>query len=498
MATIWNPQLAEDPELWIMYSFPWGKAGTPLASKKGLRKWQKEECARIKEHIAENKRRINRGETPIVFKLATTSGRGTGKSAFVAMLTLWLMSTVRGISVVITANTEDQLKNKTMAELGKWHTLMINSHWFEKNAMSLRPAPWFEAILKDQLKIDTDYYYVSAQLWNEGNPDAFAGLHNEYGFLLIFDEASGIPPPIWKVSEGFFTEKSLHRYWIAFSNPRRNTGAFFECFHRLRKFWNRRHINAMEVEESDTATYQSIIDQYGEDSDEARVEVFGLFPKQGDKQFISRSIIEDAVNRQIDDDHHAALIMGVDPARYGDDDTVIAFRQGRNAKVLPMVVMKGADNMAVANECANLITKYNPDAVCIDAGNGVGIIDRLREMGYKCHEVWFGSSSTEKQWGNKRTEIWAKMRDWLGSSMIPDDQELLDDLAGPEYKFKGAGDVQVLESKEEMKARGLASPDRGDALACTFAVRVARNDLKASRKGRRTRQAEGMNESIFN
>ena len=495
MAASWS--LAEDPEAWIMFTFPWGKRGTPLEHKKGLRRWQREECARIKEHIAENKRRITRGETPIVFKLATTSGRGTGKSAFVAMIMLWLMSTVLGIAIVVTANTETQLKDKTMAEVGKWHTLMINSHWFEKTALSLRPAPWFEELLKTQLKIDTGYYYISAQMWSENNADAFAGLHNEYGLLLIFDEASGIPAPIWKVSDGFFTEKSLHRYWIVFSNPRRNTGPFFECFHRFREFWNRRHINAMQVEESDTTTYENIIKQYGEDSDEARVEVFGLFPKQGDKQFISRSIIDEAVERRVEPDMHAALMMGVDPARYGDDSTVIAFRQGRDGKVIPPIKLKGKDNMEVANECAALIDKYKPDAVCIDAGNGTGIIDRLREMKYKVHEVWFGSKSEERQWGNLRTLMWARMRDWLKEGMIPDDTDLKDDLAGPEYKFRGAGDVQILESKEEMKGRGLASPDYGDAFACTFAVKVARTDNKLHRNKNRGRQAEGMDASIF-
>src|SRR5690606_24890073 len=105
--------------------------------------------------------------------------------------------------------------------------------------------------------------------------------------------------------------------------------------------------------------------------------------------------------------------------------------------------IKGADNMAVANECARLIQKFNPDAVAIDAGNGTGVIDRLREMRYRVHEVWFGSKADSPEWANKRTEMWALMREWLNGGCIDDDQDLQDDLAGPEYKYMGTSDKQM-------------------------------------------------------
>jgi hypothetical protein len=382
--------------------------------------------------------------------------------------------------------------------VGKWHTLSINSHWFEKNAMSLKPAEWLDKELKRQIKVDTGYYYSQAQLWAEENPDAFAGVHNQTGVLLIFDEASGIPAPIWKVSEGFFTDPVPDRYWFVFSNPRRNTGPFFECFHKSRQFWpNRRHIDSRTVEGTDKKVLNDIILQHGEDSDEARVEVKGEFPRQGDKQFISREIVDKAVEREIVEDPYAPLCMGVDPARYGDDATVIRWRQGRNARVLPPTVMKGADNMKVANEVAHLIDKFNPDAVFIDAGNGTGIIDRLREMGYKCHEVWFGSKSDKDEYYNKRTEIWADMRDWLGGACIDGSPDLIDDLVGPNYKFMGGSDKLMLESKEEMKKRGIHSPDNADALACTFAIKVARKDKHASRHGRQSRMAKDVDYDVL-
>jgi hypothetical protein len=497
MTEIFSPEISDNPYNFVMFVFPWGQKGSPLENVKGPRTWQKEVLLEMAEHIARNKNLVRQGKSPEVYQGAISSGRGIGKSALVGWLNLWIMSCHLGATAVNTANTEDQLKSKTWAELGRWHTLSINSHWFEKQALSLKPAPWFKDIVEKQLKVDVGYYYSQAQLWSEEKPDAFAGVHNMNGVLLIFDEASGIPQPIWSVSEGFFTEPTIYRFWLAFSNPRRNTGAFFECFHKMRNFWKRRNIDSRTVEGTDKNVYAQIIAKYGEDSDEARVEVKGQFPRQGDRQFISREAIELARTRDIEEDSHAALIMGVDPARYGDDSTVIRFRQGRNGRVIPPVVMKGLDNMQVANRCAELITQYNPDAVCVDAGNGSGIIDRLREMGYKVFEVPFGSKADEPEWANKRTELWARMREWLNGGCVDDSSELADDLAGPEYKFQGSSDRIMLEPKEQMKARGLSSPDHADALACTFAVKMARSDIKASKKANRLQMADGLDYDLF-
>jgi hypothetical protein len=499
MHHIWSPELADDPVKFVKFVFPWEKQGTPLARFKGPRQWQEDELNRMRDHIFKNLNLMALGKMPKMYKSATTSGRGPGKSALTSWLTYWMMSTRVGSTTIVTANTEQQLKSRTWAELGHWHTLAINEHWFDRSAMKLSPQPWFEEELKTKVKIDTGYYYAQAQLWAEERPDAFAGVHNHKGVMVLFDEASGIPSPIWKVTEGFFTEPILDRYHFAFSNPRRNTGEFFECFHKNREFWNRRQIDSRTVEGLDKEFFDQQVAQHGEDSDHVRVEIKGEFPKQGDRQFISRSVIEAARTRELEPDTWAPLIMGVDPARFGDDSTVIRFRQGRNGKVIPPTKMKGADNMQVANQCAHLISTYNPDAVCIDAGNGTGIIDRLKEMGYKVHEVWFGGGSPEPEYANMRTYIWAQMRDWLNGAVIDDDSDLIDDLAAPEYKFQGTSDRIMLESKEQLKSRGFASPDNADALACTFSIKVARKDISASRAGPggQTRVARDVDYNMF-
>lgn len=486
---ILSPELVSDPYNFVMFAFPWGQKHTPLENYKGPRQWQVEVLTEVRDHYLKQLRNEVLGDPFEVFRMAVASGRGIGKSALVSWLTLWFLSTRLGSTVIVAANSESQLKQVTWGEIGKWLAMSLNKHWFELSATMIRPSDHLTKVMA-QRKINPTYHYAHGKLWSEENPDAFAGVHSDVGMMVIFDEASGIPPPIWNVSEGYFTEPHPNRFWFAFSNPRRNTGSFFECFNGARDFWKTKHIDSRSVEGTDGLVYQRIIQQYGEDSDVARVEVKGEFPRQGDQQFISREVITQATTRELQDDPHAPLIMGVDVARFGDDSSVIRMRQGRNARTFPVTRLKNLDNMQLAYKCAELIDKWKPDSVAIDAGNGTGVIDRLREMGYRVNEIWFGSKSEEPEWANRRTLMWARMREWLNGGCIDDNELLKTDLAGPEYRFAKGGDAIILEAKEEMKRRGLHSPDDGDALALTFAVRAARTDIPAGKRGRKPRVAD--------
>jgi hypothetical protein len=500
LETILHPEVRDNPLAYVMYAFCWGRPNSPLANRTGPNRWQREELIKIGEHIAENKARIARGEKPVVYKLAVASGRGIGKSAFVAMVVCWFISCVPGGSAIISANTDAQLTSKTFGEISKWLTLAINGYFFERTQKKITPTEWFAAQLRQALRIDSGKYYAEGILWNSDNPDAFAGEHSSIGMLLVYDEASGIPAPIWNVSDGFFTDLTLYRFWFAFSNPRNNTGYFFECFHKYRNFWRTRQIDSRTVEGLDTKIYDEIIAKHGEDSDTARIEVLGQFPSQGDCQFVSRQVVADAQTRELERyDDHAALVMGVDPARFGDDTTVIRMRRGRDARSYPVVELKGLDNMVVANKVADLIEQFQPDGVFIDSGAGAGIIDRLKERGYVVHECGFGTESKDPTYADHRTEIWAKMREWLNGAMIDNSQFLADDLTGPMYEFQGREDKIKLESKEKMKKRGIASPNHADALAITFHLQIARYDSKIARKNptRRNRVATGMDYKIF-
>lgn len=499
MTELWDPAIADDPEKFVLFAYPWGKANTPLANYQGPRTWQRDYLQEIADHIRYQKLNMNLGLEPWMWQKATASGRGPGKSALVGWLTDWMRTTRLGSTTIVTANTEPQLKSRTFAEITKWTNLSINAHWWETSVLSVRPAAWFKKLLQDQKGIDCGYYYTQGLLWSEENPDAFAGAHNPLGIMVIFDEASGIPQPIFTVTEGFFTEPVLDRYWNVFSNPRRNSGGFFDCFHAHKAFWRRRQIDSRTVEGTDKQRYAELIAKHGDDSDVVRVEVLGKFPKQGTKQFISNALVAGAQRRELQPDPLAALIMGVDVARYGDDESVIRFRQGRDARSLPPIRFKDRDNMFIANEVAKAILLYRPDAVCIDAGNGTGVIDRLREMKFKVYEVWFGKKANEPEWADRRTEMYANVRDWLGGGCIDNDPRLFTDLTAPEYYYFGKAADQIrLQTKEEIKDETGRSPDDGDALALTFAVKVARRDLRASRTNPANfRVARDVNYPIF-
>lgn len=480
MLDLWDPRLAEDLLRFVLYVFPWGQAGTPLEHIKGPRKWQAGYLDDISQQIANNRNLLDLGSLPQVMRCSTVSGRGPGKSALVSWLVHWMLTTNLGSTTIVTANTESQLKTKTWAEVGKWHTLAINAHWFDRAATSLKPAPWFETAIKRDLKVDTGYYYAQAQLWSEENPDAFAGAHNPLGMQVIYDEASGIHEKIFGVTEGFFTEPVLHRYWHLFSNGRRPSGAFFETHHKNRDAWRRRQIDSRTVEGTDPAVYQHIIDQNGLDSDAVRVEVLGQFPKQGERQFISRSVVVEAMARPVTPDPNAPLILGVDIARFGNDSTVLRWRQGRDGKSIPPVKVKGYNSVQVENLIAEWIDKTDPDGVCIDAGNtGSAVCDGLKARGYKVHEVWFGAKSPDEAWANTATWLWAQVRDWLPSGSIDNSPDLLTDLTAREYDFVGRGSAVALETKEHLKERGFNSPDEGDAFAVTFAKKFARRDARS-------------------
>ena len=480
MSQLWSPQIKDDPESFVLFAFPWGQKNTPLERFEGPRKWQRTVLRDITRHLRENKD----ADVMDALRLAVASGRGIGKSALVSWLILWMLTTRIGSTIVVSANSENQLRSVTWGELTKWSTMIINAHWWEISATKLVPAAWLTELVERDLKKGTRYWAAEGKLWSEENPDSYAGVHNHDGMMVIFDEASGIPDGIWSVAAGFFTENILDRYWFAFSNPRRNTGYFFECFNSKRDFWRGRQIDSRTVEGTDKGIYQQIIDEYGEDSIQARVEVYGEFPSAGDDQFISPSTVEAAFKREKYKDITAPIVIGVDPARGGNDSTVIVVRQGRD--LIAIKRYRGEDTMEVVGRVIDAIEEYKPTLTVIDEGGlGYGILDRLNEQRYKVRGVNFGwKSKNPVTWLNKRAELWGAMRDWLKTASIPTDRQLKADLTAPAMKINSSGAIQ-LEGKKEMKSRGLASPDSADALAVTFAYPVAHRESRIDKTPRR-------------
>ena len=490
MSRLWSPAIKDDPLAFVLLAFPWNEQGTPLENFSGPRRWQRQILSDIRDHIKANQGKLNFD----VFREAVASGRGIGKSALVSWLVIWMLSTRIGSTTIVSANSEAQLRSVTWAEITKWLAMSLNSHWFEVAATRIMPAKWLTEIVERDLKKGTRYWSVEGRLWSEENPDAYAGVHNFDGVLLVFDEASGIPDSIWSVADGFFTENTPHRFHVAFSNPRRNTGYFYETFHSKRSFWRTRIIDARDVEGTDKNLYQRIIDEYGADSYQANVEVYGRFPSEGDDQFIPVDIVDQAMQRQRYKDETAPIAIGVDPARFGSDATVIAVRQGRD--IIDIKRLRGSDTMEVVGHVIDAIEEYKPTMVVIDEGGlGAGIVDRLKEQRYKIRGVNFGNKAMKQlMYGNKRAEMWGAMREWLKTASIPNDRFLKSDLIGPKLKPDSKGTI-FLESKKDMKARGLASPDAADAIAVTFAYPLASREARVDKKRPQAYSAGGISTS---
>ena len=205
-------------------------------------------------------------------RVAVASGHGIGKTAEIAWIIHWFISTRPDPQIVVTANTKNQLDSKTWRELAKWNKQALNADIFEHSAT------------KFFLKDSPDTWFASAIPWTEHNSEAFAGTHEEH-VLVLFDEASNIAQPIWDVVEGAMTTTGAK--WVAFGNPTRNTGAFRECFGKFRHRWVCRQIDSRTAKMVDSKQVQQWIDDYGEDSDFVRVRVRGEFPRAGSNQFIS-------------------------------------------------------------------------------------------------------------------------------------------------------------------------------------------------------------------
>ena len=456
---------ALDPFGFVQYAYPWGEKGTVLEDETGPDEFQ-ERILKDIGHALQHRWVMNEGvkvdcETGIY--VAVSSGHGIGKSTLMAWLDDWWMSTKPFCRIVTTANTESQLKTKTWAEKAKWHRMLINAHWFDWSATSFKKlgAP--------------DVWRSDAIPWSEHRPQAIAGTHEKY-VMVKYDEASEIPDIIWETSEGAMTDAVGIKLWVVFGNPTKNTGRFRECFGKDRTRWIKYNIDSRTSKRTDKKLIEHWAKLYGDDSDFFRVRVKGEFPRTGSTQFIGNELVEGAAGKVIHPNEYITRtkILGIDIARFGDDQTVICKRQG--LACFGLEKFRGLNTQTCAGYIAERINKWRPDGIMLDMGNtGAAVYDLLDEWGYKITQVWFGAAADKPgEYFNKRVEMWGKMRDWLrmGGS-IPDDTELKDDLIGPEYMFSSKEQFQ-LERKQDMKKRGLASPDAGDALAVTFAYPVVK------------------------
>jgi phage terminase large subunit len=312
---------------------------------------------------------------------------------------------------------------------------------------------------------------------SKDNPEALQGFHAEH-LLFLIDEASGIDDIVFEVGMGALSTPGAKV--VLAGNPTRTSGFFYDTHHSLRHRWHTMHVNCLDVPRAQ-GHIDDIKAKYGDNSNAWRVRVLGEFPTADDETVIPLELVMSAVDRSVSSlEYHP--VWGVDVARFGDDRTAIAKRQA-NRLLEPIKHWSGTDLMVTAGKIKAEYdeTKYDmrPSEILIDAiGLGAGVYDRCRELGLPVRAINVGEApATRENCMRLRDELWFKGRDWFQDKAcsMPKDDGLIAELTAPTYAFTSTGKM-VVESKADMKKRGMRSPDLADAFLLTFACGERRKE----------------------
>lgn len=312
------------------------------------------------------------------------------------------------------------------------------------------------------------------RLYGADNPDSLRGIYLDG---VVLDEYADMKPSMW--SEVIRPTLSDRQGWACFIGTPKGRDQFYQIWREAQK--DERNWFTLQLRASETKILAE-----GE-LDAARAQMSAAtfnreyecsFDEPDVDQFIETAIVEDAARRT--PTLHEPVVMGIDVARFGDDRTCFLIRKGDS--IAHIERKRGLDTMQTAAQAAELINWWQPRSIFVDGvGVGGGVVDRLRQLNYKVFDVSAGGSAARaERYFNKRAEMWGVMKEWLKTrGCLPNDRELSDDLVAPSYEFDASNRLKI-EKKEDMKARGLPSPDSGDALALTFAMPVATADVAAN------------------
>jgi hypothetical protein len=455
----WLASVARDPVKFAEEGFAWGEG--ELANSSGPEPWQLWVLEQIRDGL------LTPGQA---IRVTIASGHCTGKSCVAAWITLWAMSTAPDTRGIVTASSESMLYTRFRAELRTQFRRFRAAEHLEMSATSL--------LSKDPSHEQT--WRIDLLPWNANRPEAFAGLHNKgRRILVIFDEASAIEAPIWETVEAISTDADAEVIWLAMGNPLHPEGRFKDCFDKYRDTWITRHISSLSVSFTNKAEFARWARDYGEDSDFYRTRVLGEFPKVGSDQFISPAEVDAAMARELDPSHYDPLVIGVDVARYGSDESVIFPRKGRDCRSIAPLTFRGLSLDRLEDHVVAFMNAH-PDCsqIFVDGtGLGGGLVDHLIRRGYHVTDVQFAGKAIEEidgcRYANQRAHIWAQLRHNLRYLCLPaNNQALKEQLTAPEYSFNRNGEI-LLEPKDAMRRRGVPSPDLADALACTYGGQIS-------------------------
>ncbi len=399
---------------------------------------------------------------PEIRRVSCRSGHGVGKSTAVALAAVWHVLMRVPSKTVVTAPTSAQLFDACFAEM--------------KN-IAKRLKPPFDDLLeiksdRIELKSQPETTFISCRTSRQEQPEALAGVHAD-SVLLLADEASGISPNIFEAASGSMSGHNATT--VLTGNPTRNTGFFYDTHNRLKEDWYTMHVSCVDSPRVADDFVEDMKKRYSEDSPAYHVRVLGNFPPSEEDTVIPVALIDQAMNNDIKIHEDTPAIWGLDVARQGSDSSVLAKRQG--PIVHPLTVWRNLDLMQLtgavkAEYDAIENPAKRPVEIIVDSnGFGAGVLDRLRELDLPARGLNVSERALQKEtYLNLRAELWFKIKSWLEGMdvKLPRDDALWAELAAPRYHFTSSGKLQV-ESKEAMKKRGVASPDRADAVALCLA-----------------------------
>ena len=399
------------------------------------------------------------------------SGHGTGKDACASWLILWFMATRAYPKVVCTAPTARQLADVLWSELSKWlrKSLLADEFVLQKDKLFHKDSPkewWCRAVSP------------SVKASKEEQAETLAGFHGDH-LLIVVDEASGIPDPVFIPLEGAMTQEDNRVLLIG--NMTKNAGYFYDShFHvELRKPWKRLHWDSRYSTNVKKEYPDYMATKYGLESSIYLVRVMGEPPLEDETTLIPLAWAIQCIDNEIHIAEDEPIFLGVDVARYGEDKSIIMPRHG--LKIFPWQQFQGMNTISLGGHVLEAFREMEADGIATDViGVGAGVTDWLQKRpgGYRVvYGVNTASSSSDRERYNRlRDELWLAMRDkcmnaqyWFpAGNKIEEDMsnELCNELASLTYDFDNQGAFKV-ESKRQAKLRGVASPNIADALALT-------------------------------
>lgn len=398
-------------------------------------------------------------------KISIRSGHGVGKSTTASWAMLWFLLTRYPVKVVVTAPTSAQLYDALFAELKRW--------------VKELPQPIQDLLDVKQerieLKASATEAFISARTSRAEQPEALQGVHSD-NVMLVADEASGVPEAVFEAAAGSMSGHNA--LTILLGNPVRSSGFFFDTHNRLKDEWWTKRVSCIDSARVSKEYVDDMKSRYGEESNAFRIRVLGEFPKSDDDTIIPMDLLESAKHRDTRAYEDAPIIWGLDVARFGSDSSVLCKRQSNVVHTLER--WRNLDLMqltgAVVAQYEACDHKNRPAEILVDSiGLGAGVVDRLRELKLPARGINVSESpAMGATYLNLRAELWHKAKAWLEKRdcKIPNNEDLIGELATVRYTFTSNGKIKI-ESKDDIRRRGLKSPDMADAFVLTFATDAA-------------------------